>query len=360
MGSRWFNLTIVLVWLSTTTWLVVAKIVPPLRRGEPPNYRSMYSEQASDTPAYVGWEMSLNDRSLGYAVIILTKKMNGDVTEVESRIHFDHIPLEELSPAWMKAVLHSTIVPTDNLKMFVSSRLSIDKLGYLSEFRSDLRVAGFPDTVTIRGTINGTVLKIKVTSGDIEYPFDTYLPSDALVADELSPQLCLTGLHVGQEWTVPVFSPLRPPGNPVDVLQARVERHDLLMWEGQTVPVSVVEYRTDSGSALSSTSYPRAKLWVRDDGAVLKQEVSVLGTELVFVRLSEEQSNALYKQSVEDEPERPRHWMRHRHMGMGGAPPLRGSVGVPSDGSADQSQPFPETESPSNSPSDTDAKATDQ
>ncbi len=209
MGSRWFNLTIVLVWLSTTTWLLVAKIVPPLRRGEPPNYRSMYSEQASDTPAYVGWEMSLNGRSLGYAVIILTKKMNGDVTEVESRIHFDHIPLEELSPAWMKAVLHSTVVPTDNLKMFVNSRLSIDKLGYLSEFRSDLRVAGFPDTVTIRGTINGTVLKIKVTSGDIEYPFDTYLPSDALVADELSPQLCLTGLHVGQEWTVPVFSPLR-------------------------------------------------------------------------------------------------------------------------------------------------------
>ena len=28
---------------------------------------------------------------------------------------------------------------------------------------------------------------------------------------------------MGQEWTVPVFSPLRPPLNPVDILQARVE-----------------------------------------------------------------------------------------------------------------------------------------
>jgi hypothetical protein len=119
---------------------------------------------------------------------------------------------------------------------------------------------------------------------------------------------------VGQEWTVPVFSPLRPPGNPVDVLQARVERRDLLIWEGQTVPVNVVEYRTDSGSALSSTSHPRAKLWVRDDGAVLKQEISVLGTELVFVRLSPDRSDELYAQSMEEEPERPHHrgWGRGR------------------------------------------------
>ena len=258
MGARWFNIAVMLVWLSTTTWLVVAKIVPPLRRGEPPNYRSMYSEQAGDKPLYVGWDMSLNGGSLGYAVISLTKKMNGDITEVESRIHFDHVPLEELSPAWMKALLRSAILPTDNLRMYVNSRLMIDKLGYLSEFNSTLRVAGLPDAIMIHGTINGTVLKIKVRSGDVEYPFDTYLPSDALVADELSPQLCLTGLRVGQEWTVPVFSPLRPPGNPVDVLQARVERRDLLIWEGQTVPVNVVEYRTDSGSALSSTSHPRA------------------------------------------------------------------------------------------------------
>ena len=105
MGARWFNIAVTLVWLSTTTWLVVAKIVPPLRRGEPPNYRNMYSEQAGDKPLYVGWDMSLNGDSLGYAVISLTKKMSGDITEVESRIHFDHVPLEELSPAWMKALV---------------------------------------------------------------------------------------------------------------------------------------------------------------------------------------------------------------------------------------------------------------
>lgn len=310
MGNRWFNLAIVLVWLSTTTWLVVAKIVPPLRRGEPPNYRSMYSDQAEDSPTYVAWDMSLNGNSLGYAVISLTKKMSGDLTEVESRIHFEHVPLEELSPAWMKALVRTAVLPTDNMRMYVNSRLIIDKLGYLSEFKSTLRVAGFSDSISIHGTVSGTVLKIRVTSGELEYPFDTYLPSDSLVSDELSPQLFLTGLRVGQQWTVPVFSPLRPPTNPVDVLQARVDRRDLLMWEGQTVPVNIVEYRSDSGSALSSTSRPSAKLWVRDDGAVLKQEISILGSQLVFVRLSEEKSNELYHDSVNEEPERPLHWGR--------------------------------------------------
>jgi hypothetical protein len=298
---------VVLVWLSTGTWLVVAKIVPPLRRGEPPNYRSMYSDQASDIPVPVAWDMTLNGKSLGYAVISLQRKMNGDITEVESRIHFEHVPLEELSPAWMKALVRTAVQPTDNLHMDVESRLVIDKLGYLSEFRSSLRVAGLPDAILIKGVVNGTVLKIKVRSGELEYPFDTYLPGDALVSDELSPQLYLAGLHVGQEWTVPVFSPLRPPNNPVDVLQARVQRRDLLLWEGQTTPVNFVEYRADSGSALSSTSQPRAKLWVRDDGAVLKQEVSVLGSELVFMRLSPERSVELFQQSVRDKPEAPRH-----------------------------------------------------
>ena len=312
MGNRWFNLAIVLVWLSTTTWLFVAKIVPPLRRGEPPNYRSMYSDQAEDSPTYVAWDMSLNGNSLGYAVISLTKKMSGDLTEVESRIHFEHVPLEELSPAWMKALLRTAVLPTDNMRMYVNSRMIIDKLGYLSEFKSTLHVAGLSDAITIRGTIQGTVLRIKVTSGDLEYPFDTYLPSDALVSDELSPQLFLTGLRVGQQWTVPVYSPLRPPTNPVDVLQAQVDRRDFLLWEGQTVPVNVVEYRSDSGSALSSTSRPSAKLWVRDDGAVLKQEVSILGSQLVFLRLSPEKSVQLRQDSIDEEPERPMRWGQHR------------------------------------------------
>ncbi|HTQ37554.1 MAG TPA: hypothetical protein VMJ32_00910 [Pirellulales bacterium] len=315
MGSRWFNIAVVLVWLSTGTWLLVAKIVPPLRRGEPPNYRSMYSLQATDEGAHAAWDMSLNGKSLGYAVISLQKR-NGDNTELESRIRFEHVPLEELSPAWMRALVHTAFPPSDNLQMVVESRLTIDKLGYLSEFTSVLRIESLQDVIRIHGTVNGTLLKIVVRSGRVEYPFDTYLPSDALVSDELSPQLCLTGLRVGQEWTVPVFSPLRPPNNPVEVLQARVERREVLMWNGQGVPVDIVEYRADSGSALSSTSQPRAKLWVRDDGAVLKQQVSILGSDLVFLRFSPERADELAARNKSEEAEYP--WLRRNRWSNGG------------------------------------------
>ncbi|HZZ27523.1 MAG TPA: hypothetical protein VFE46_05895 [Pirellulales bacterium] len=334
MGSRWFNTAVVLVWLTTGTWLVVAKILPPLRRGEPPNYHSMYSLQATEAGLHVAWDMSLNGKELGYAVISLQKK-NSDMTEVESRIHFEHVPLEELSPAWMRALMHTAVPPGDNFRMFVESHLVIDKLGYLSEFNSALRIDGLHDVIRIKGTVNGTLLKIVVRAGEVEYPFDTYLPGDALVSDELSPQLCLTGLRIGQEWTVPVFSPLRPPNNPVDVLQARVERREVLIWEGQGAAVNLVEYRADSGSALSSTSQPRARIWVRDDGAVLKQEVSILGSDLTFLRLSPERSDELAVRSKDEEPEGRLHM--HRRGGFGGplnanSNPANSNLSVPDTG----------------------------
>jgi len=66
------------------------------------------------------------------------------------------------------------------------------------------------------------------------------------------------------------------------------------MWDGETVGVFVVVYRADSGSAQRD---PRAKLWVRDDGTVLKQQVTVLGSRLVFTRLSGGQADDLISAS---------------------------------------------------------------
>jgi hypothetical protein len=157
------------------------------------------------------------------------------------------------------------------------------------------------------------------------------LPGDALVSDELSPQARLTGLHLGQEWTVPVFSPLRDPRSPVEILQARVDSRDLLMWEGEAISVFQVVYRPDSGAALSSTGGTRAKLWVRDDGTVLKQEVSVLNSKIVFLRNTAEQSASRAKQS--DDEISQRGMFRRRNWWRSGNPPAAapGSANVPTD-----------------------------
>jgi hypothetical protein len=315
MGSRWMGSVIVLFWLSTMTWLVESKVLPPLRRGEPPDYRSMYSDDPFDEDP-VGWDMMLNGKPIGWAVSRLAKFANGlsrayHTTNLRSQIHFDRIPVQDLSPAWMKALWHATSEPSDEMKMDAFSELTIDSLGHLAKFRSSLRVAGMRDSIKINGEVYASLLKITVEAGQFRDRFETYLPSDALVADELSPQSRMTGLHVGQEWTVPVFSPLRPPNTPIEILQARVEKSDPLVWEEGTVPVCQVVYRSDSGSEMSSSREPRAKLWINSKGEVLRQEVSVLGSKLVFARMSTLRSADLAAAADEAEQQRQRDWHRH-------------------------------------------------
>lgn len=311
MGSRWTGAVIVLFWLSTMGWLVESKVLPPLKRGDPPDYRSMYSDDPFEEDP-VGWDMMLNGKPIGWAVSRLAKYANGTsrayhTTNLNSHIHFDRIPVQDLSPAWMKALWRSTAAPSDEMKMDAHSNLEIDSLGHLARFSSALRVAGMRDSIKINGEVHASLLKVTVEAGQFRDHFETYLPSDALVADELSPQSRMTGLRVGQEWTVPVFSPLRPPNTPVEILQARVEKSDPLVWEDRAVPVCQVIYRSDSGSAMSSSREPRAKLWVDDKGAVLRQEVSVLGSRLVFSRMSAQRSADLPKAS-EEEKRRQRAW----------------------------------------------------
>ena len=84
MENRWFTSLIVLLWLATTTWLVVSKVVPPLRRGEPPRYGSVYhvDDPAHPEQTAVGWNLSLGDTPLGWALTYLERTT--DVTKVEA------------------------------------------------------------------------------------------------------------------------------------------------------------------------------------------------------------------------------------------------------------------------------------
>jgi hypothetical protein len=317
MGSRWFNSVVVLFWLSTMTWLVVAKVVPPLRRGDPPSYQSMYSAGSNDNvdEQPVGWEMTLNGKPLGWAVNKVARMGTG-VTEVRSRIHFDRIPLQEFSPTWTKILLNTIAPPDDGTQMDVSSSLEIDPLGHLNRFNSSLRVAGMRDSVRISGVARASRLIINVESGSTQSPsYEAYLPRDALVADELSPQSRITGLQLNQQWTVPVFSPLRPPTNPVEILQAKVESRQPIEWEGKVTGAYEVVYRSDSGSVLYSSKEARSKLWVRDDGLVLKQEVNVLGSRLVFNRMNVTKSAEIALEADRDE-QRQRELRKERYQRM--------------------------------------------
>jgi hypothetical protein len=299
VGNRVFNSVVVVFWLSTMSWLIVAKVLPPLQVGEPPNYRSIYAVEPGAKAEPVCWDMFWNDRRLGWAKATIYHTTSG-VTEVRSLVHFKHVPVEELVPAWIRPAVRSAVQPAGMLAMDATSLLEIDPLGRLSGIYSSLNAVGIDTGVVIRGRVRGTTLSGEVRSGIIAQPFERYLPPNALFGDELSPQARLPGLRAGQEWTVPVYSPLRfsESRNPVEVLHAKVEGRESVVIGDDNVLTSVVIYRSDSGSILGGAQTPRGKLWVADDGTVLKQTSRLFGSQLTFVRASPERIEQILKEAV--------------------------------------------------------------
>jgi hypothetical protein len=155
------------------------------------------------------------------------------------------------------------------------------------------------EPVVIRGQVIGPTLRISIEAGGIE-PIVRELPATALVGDELAPQARLPDLHVGQRWTLPVYSPLRSPNSaePVEVLQATVEGYESVQIGDESHPAMTVIYRSDSGSILAGSRAPRGKLWVAEDGTVLKQVSYVLGSRLQFVRATPARAKEIVKRSA--------------------------------------------------------------
>ena len=278
--------------------------MPPLVVGDPPTYRDIIADgQAVERPA--GWTIRLDNQPLGWATSHPRLLDNG-VTDFHSRVHLNRLPLEELTPGWMKSLLRMVDRQGsfDELTMNVDveGNLEVDPLGRPIGFNSTALVGedranrdaqgdllpGQLDTrfkISIQGVMEGRQLKLKVRSGEFVYNTSAYLSPDALMSDALTPQARLPNLRVGQSWTVPIYSPLRPPNSPLEVLHAKVERRDLMAWQNQVLPVYVIVFRSDPGSELTNNREARAKAWVDLEGNVLKQELALSTARLTFERL---------------------------------------------------------------------------
>jgi hypothetical protein len=284
------------------SWLVREKILPSLVVGDPPTYRTILADRESrDSP--VVWSISLNDAPLGWAEA-RNRVLDNGVTEMSSQVRLARLPLSEIAPGWMNSLMKLVAGSREwsDLRLAVDARssLEIDPLGRPIGFYSravlgdetslpqDVRLDGPapPGTVqvTVQGVIEGSQLKLKVRTGQLVYNTTAYLPPNALMSDALSPQSRLPDLKVGQTWTMPVYSPLRPPTAPVEFLYATVDRREPIMWHDQVVATFVVIYRSDPGAELSNNQVARAKAWVRSDGTVLKQELTLMSSRLTFER----------------------------------------------------------------------------
>jgi len=296
MGNHPFNVIVVLFWLATMGWLAVAKILPPLRVGEPPSYVSILKESLDQPP--VCWSIRLQDRSIGWAASRVARRKDG-ITDLWSRVYLAELPLDDIVPSWVGAVLRPMLQNLGPMDVDKKSRLIVDPLGRLVGFESKVRVANLLDAIKVQGQIEGAMLKLTVQSGEVSYKLERYLPPDALMTDEMSPQTHMPGLRVGQTWTVPLYSPFRPPNSPMEILQATVEREDRMTWESQPINSRIIVYRNDPGSGHAGDEI-RGRVWVRDDGLVLRQEVTVFKSRLQFVRLPEAQAEKIWKTLGDD------------------------------------------------------------
>ncbi len=290
MGNRAFHAVVVLLWASTTGWLVVAKVLPPLLVGEPPTYRSTLQEQHR----VIAWRLEWNGQPIGWSASKVLPAEDG-VTEVHSRMLLDDLPLKEMSPYWLRPLL----AQLGTMDMDARSRVEIDPLGALSHFRSTVRIGEIADAVRVRGHVDGSQLHVEVRSGEFQYKKQLPLPPDALVGNELTPQAELPGLRVGQSWTMPVYSPFYP-NQPLEIWQASVDEEGMLQWNDEMVTTRIVSYRADSGAALGASTKPRGRLWVARDGRVLQQESMLLNSQLRFVRMTSDETEALLASLGED------------------------------------------------------------
>ncbi len=291
MGSRWFNLAVVGLWLASMTWLVTDKILPSLLVGDPPNYRTILAARKSEPP--VGWRLLFNGQPIGWALSAAFPLPN-ELTEVRSRVHFDELPLADFTPGLLGQLLGLTKFSRVALEVDTGSTLLIDPLGRLSRFTSTVRLEDFDQVIHMEGTVENGDLKVSLRAGEVTYDETVGMPSDAILSDSLSPQTRLPGLRLGQKWTVPSVSPLSPSfKDAVEILHAAVEQTELIEWNGQKRNALVVVFRSDPGIGLGTGKRPRGRLWVLPDGTVVRQEVSIFGSKMTFVRMGDPEAEGL-------------------------------------------------------------------
>lgn len=290
MHNRWVNLAVIALWLVTMTWLVRVKVLPTLLIGEPPNSETILAARGLDP--LVGWRVCLNDKPIGWA-LSLTRSSRSASTDILSRVHFDDLPLGRFTPGWLRALVGSLASLPSHIEADARSKLVLDANGRLKEIESSVWFDSLREEVSLMGRVEDSQMALVIRSGDLTYRTTTSINTKAIQSEVLTPQTQLPGLHEGQTWTVEVCSPLGYPNSAVDVVEARVVGYECIVWQGAMVNAWLVEYHNPPTSRLSKNREPRGRLWVRADGTVLIQEISLFNSRMKFVRLHNDEAHAL-------------------------------------------------------------------
>lgn len=294
MYGRFYSILVVLLWLAMMTWLVTQKMLPSLLRGNPPNYERILS--AKEKESDVGWRIHVNGKTVGWAVNGV-ETLPDTMRVLQSWVHFDRLPLNEITPGWLSSVARLASMGSMEMSLDCQSKIYIDPLGRLSLWEATIHFDEFKNAVRAIGRFEENTMKVTVRVAGASYETELEVNRDALINDAIAPETQLPGLREDQSWAVELCNPLKSPQAPVEVIQARVERREPMQWEGKLRDCWLVVYRDMPGSASGVSGGVRGRLWVLENGTVIKQQADVFGGDVVFNRLPPHKAERLVRKS---------------------------------------------------------------
>ncbi len=292
MPGRLYWIPALILWIVSTGWLFSTKIFPALAAGTPPDYDQLLPKTAVTRPEPVKWTIRWNDREIGWAVNKISRSFDGS-GKIESSVQFEQLPVDDMLRDLM-GVLGRFMGPATadigELDLGVFTSLDFDNYGVLSHFETNVDVGTLANLLQIEGRmLDGKLDLAARIDSDGGQATEVYrnreisLPPNALVADTFSPRPKLANLRVGQTWTFQSYQPLMPH-SPLSLIEARVEREELVEWNGAMVRTLKVVFQKDSGSGISSTRRPLSETWVMRDGTVLRQDLWIASVKVQFIR----------------------------------------------------------------------------
>jgi hypothetical protein len=305
MGKWRLNLLIVAFWLAAMTWLVQVKLVPDWRRGTPPVYH-VANHRGQPQDSVVCWAIELVQpdgaqgkapERLGWAAGRVVPR-TADRTELQSRVQLWKIPVTFGAPM-LWSMLRLSPPDLQHLELGISTSIHLDSNARLTRFESAVFLGETTPWATITGLNNDGQLEVYARRGkDKPQPVGSYyLGDEAVVNDGNAPRGVMPELTLGQKWKTQQLSPLKTgAGGDIsgEELEAEVVRQEEIIWDGHHVLCWLVEFRRDEGAGSRWAETPLRQMWVRPaDGMVLREDITVLGRKLKFLRVPSDEADGL-------------------------------------------------------------------
>ena len=290
MLYRIYYAVVLMGWLVSVGWLITNKILPPLMGGTPPEYTAEPTE---------AWKITFQDQPVG-KVITMQEELPAGGHRTVSMMRFEKLPLnhimrEILGPLY--SMLGSAMSEAEMPDQFsLISCMEFDDSNQLDQLFTKLNSSYFQ--LDVHGTstsqqqldLHLKLYQIPEQSKSLfQLKRSLKLPAGTLVGDTLSPKGRMENLQVGQRWTIPVYRGF-PPTKEVEIIEARVLKHQEIGWQGNLIETKLVEYLPDAGTGLTSAREPIGRAWVDLQGRIIKQELKLGHLSFMMIRLPDDEA----------------------------------------------------------------------